>query len=292
MEGAPGTDLHGLDPRRADVELPDLEPSAAEPRARRRWYGWIVSDSGARWTSRILCLAAWQAAGELFDRIPTPAGTIEFLIDEAQRGDLLPNIGMTLQRASIALSIVLVLGIVLGFAMGRWWPVRSFFTDLVMVGIALPAFIWALLGVMWWGFSEVAPIFVCCVSATPMLIVNTREGAEAVDVNLRKMSDAYRVPWTRQFRSLVLPTMSEYIMAGFRFAVLAGWGAILLVEWFGNESGIGWAAQYWYDAGNFNGLMGWGLVMLVVIIAIDRLVMQRVLARTRRWRSREAKAWT
>ena len=114
----------------------------------------------------------------------------------------------------------------------------------------------------------------------------------AVDRDLRKMSDAYQVPVVRQFRSLVLPTMSEYIFAGFRIAVLAGWGAVLLVEWFGANSGIGWEAQYWYDANNFDGMMAWGVVMLVVIVAIDRLVMEPALRRSRRWRAREAQAWS
>jgi ABC-type nitrate/sulfonate/bicarbonate transport system permease component len=86
--------------------------------------------------------------------------------------------------------------------------------------------------------------------------------------------------------------MSEYIFAGFRVAVLAGWGAILLVEWFGNGSGMGWRAQYWYDGLNFNGMLGWGVLMLVVIVAIDRLIMQPALNRTRRWRAREDQAWS
>ena len=284
--------LPGVDPRNADLDqtAPDLETSGG---GGRRWWSWLTTETAARWTSRLVALLIWQIAGSLVDRIPTPTGTVNFLIDQAQDGKLLSPIWTTLHRAGVALIIVLVLGVALGFLMGRFWPVRYFSTDLVMVGIALPAFIWALLAVMWYGFnSEVAPIFVCVVSATPMLIVSTREGAMAVDRNLRNMSDSYRVPVLRQFRSLVLPTMSEYIFAGFRIAVLAGWGAILLVEWFGANSGIGWEAQYWYDANNFDGMMAWGVVMLVVIVAIDRLVMEPALRRSRRWRAREAQAWS
>ena len=198
---------------------------------------------------------------------------------------------MTIQTALVALVIILVVGILVGFAMGRWWQVRYFLTDVVMVGIALPAFIWALLAVMWWAFDDIGPIFVASVSATPMLIVSTRQGAQAVDGDLQKMSTAYKVPVLRQFRKLVLPTMSEYIIAGFRVAVLAAWGAILLVEFFGSEEGIGFQAAYWYDAGSFTGMMAWGFVMLVVIVAIDKLVLEPVLRHTRRWRAKSA-AWT
>ena len=256
---------------------------APPPSGRRRW-GWLVSDNGARYTSRLLALIVWQLAGTAFQRIPTPTGTIGFLVEEARRGELLPNLLVSLRRAGTALGIVLVLGILIGFAMGRWWRVRFFLNDLVLVGIALPAFIWALLGVMWWGFSNVAPIVVCILSATPMLIVNTQEGARATSASLRAMSDAYRVPVRRQFRWLVLPSMMEYIVAGFRFSVLSGWGAVLLVEWFGNNQGAGYRAHYYYDSGNFNGLMGWGLVMMIVIMTFDRVVMDRILRRYRRHR--------
>ena len=266
------------------MTLDVLSPPAAPPSGTRHWWKWLVSDTGARYTSRLIALIIWQSAGTAFERIPTPTGTIGFLVEEARRGELVPNLLVSLARAGIALSIVLVLGIVIGFAMGRWWRVRFLLNDLVLVGIALPAFIWALLGVMWWGFSNVAPIVVCILSATPMLVVNTQEGARATPSTLRAMSDSYRVPVKRQFRWLVLPSMMEYIVAGFRFSVISGWGAVLLVEWFGNNQGAGYRAHYYYDSGNFNALLGWGLVMMIVIMIFDRAVMERILRRYRRWR--------
>ena len=48
---------------------------------------------------------------------------------------------------------VIVIGVPVGYAMGRWWRVQAFFTDIVTVGIALPAYMWALLAVMWFGFG-------------------------------------------------------------------------------------------------------------------------------------------
>ena len=250
----------------------------------RPWWSWLVSDRAARYTARVVFLLVWQWAGTVFEDIPTPIGTIEFLIEEFGRGEVWPNVTISLVRAVIGLSWVLVLGVVIGVAMGRWWRVRYFFTDLILVGITLPAFIWALLVVMWWGFSNIGPIAVCIVSATPQLVVNTFQGATATPGRLLSMSDAYRVPSRRQFRWLVIPSMMEYIAAGFRAAVLAGWGAVLLVEWFGNDKGVGFRAHYWYDASSFEGMMAWGVVMMVIILAFDRIVMDRVVRSFRRWR--------
>lgn len=250
---------------------------------RSRW-SWLTSDRAARYTARGAFLLVWQWAGSTFQDIPTPIGTVGFLIEEFQRGEVFPNVGISLFRAVIGLSLVLVLGVAIGIAMARWWRVRYFFTDLVLVGITLPAFIWALLVVMWWGFSNIGPIAVCVVSATPQLVVNTFQGATATPGKLLAMSDAYRVGTRRQFRWLVIPSMMEYIAAGFRSAVLAGWGAVLLVEWFGNDRGVGFRAHFWYDARSFEGMMAWGLVMMVIILTFDRVVMDRVVRHFRSWR--------
>jgi NitT/TauT family transport system permease protein len=271
--GAPGG------PTTADV--PELLLEAPK----RPWYWWLVSDRAARYTARVAFLLVWQWAGTTFEEIPTPVSTVTFLIEEFQRGEVWPNIGISLLRAVIALSVVLVLGTAIGVAMARWWRVRYFLTDLILVGITLPAFIWALLVVMWWGFSNIGPITVCILSATPQLVVNTFSGATATPGRLVSMSDAFRVPNQRQIRWLVIPSMAEYIAAGFRSAVLAGWGAVLLVEWFGNDQGVGFRAHYWYDARSFDGMMAWGLVMMIIILAFDRGVMDRVVKRFRSWRT-------
>jgi len=275
--------LSGMEPLPPEV-LAALEPP-------HPWWSWLVSDRAARYTARIAFLLIWQWAGTTFEDIPTPVETVSFLVEEFQRGEVFPNVAISLVRAVIALSVVLVLGITIGIAMARWWRVRYYLSDLILVGITLPAFIWALLVVMWWGFSNVGPIVVCVLSATPQLVVNTFAGASATPGKLLAMSDAYHVSGRRQFEWLVIPSMSEYIAAGFRSAVLAGWGAVLLVEWFGNDKGVGFRAHYWYDARSFDGMMAWGLVMMVIILAFDRAVMDRVVRRARRWRT-GTKEWS
>ncbi|MGH2679803.1 MAG: ABC transporter permease [Actinomycetota bacterium] len=268
---------------RGGARADDIPESLLAP-PERPWWWLLTTDRAARYTARVAFLLVWQWAGSTFEDIPTPVSTVEFLIEEFQRGEVFPNVAISLIRAVIALTIVLVLGVFIGIAMARWWRVRFFLTDLILVGITLPAFIWALLVVMWWGFSNIGPITVCVLSATPQLVVSTFQGATATPGKLLSMSDAYHVGTRRQFRWLVIPSMMEYIAAGFRSAVLAGWGAVLLVEWFGNDKGVGFRAHYWYDARSFDGMMAWGLVMMIIILAFDRAVMDRVVRRFRSWR--------
>ena len=61
------------------AEVADLLAPPARP-----WWKWIVSDRAARYTARIMFLLIWQWAGTVFDDIPTPLSTVEFLIEDAE----------------------------------------------------------------------------------------------------------------------------------------------------------------------------------------------------------------
>jgi ABC-type nitrate/sulfonate/bicarbonate transport system permease component len=281
---------------RTDVAAPTATlPEQERASGRSRLARIIFSDRAARWTSRLGLLLIWQAAAKLSDRFPTPFETARFLVEELQRAyggqdwsiwnnELVHNLAVSLLRTGTALVVVVLIGVPLGFAMGRWWRIQAFFTDIVTVGLALPAFIWALLAVMWFGFGHRAAIFCAIVSATPGLVVLVLQGSLALPRDLRDMSDAYRVPLKRQIRELVLPSMAGALIAGIRLAIVAAWGCVILVEWFGNNEGAGFRARYWYLATDYNGLMGWGLIVLVVVITIDRGIIERVDQRVHRWR--------
>jgi ABC-type nitrate/sulfonate/bicarbonate transport system permease component len=281
------------------VEMPIAGPTGAPVPGERRslLVRFLLADRTARWTSRILLVVLWQVAGALSPRFPTPIETLRFIIDEFNlpydRGswsvwnnELVRNLFVSLQRAGMALVIVVAIGLPLGYAMGRWWRLQAYFTDIVTVGLALPAYIWALLGVMWFGFGFRAPIFCAVVSATPGLVVQVLQGSLAISRELRDMSGAYRVPFRWQIRHLVLPSMSGALIAGLRLAIIAAWGCVVLVEWFGNNEGAGFRARYWYDVNNYNGLMGWGVIVLVVVITVDRGIIERVDRSVHRWRGR------
>jgi NitT/TauT family transport system permease protein len=273
-------------------------PSPVAPARRRRnpLLALLMADRTARWTSRVLLVVIWQLAGGLSERMPTPIETFKFIVDELHRpygggdwslynNELVYNTLASVGRTAAAMVAVTIVGIVVGYAMGRWWRAQAFFTDIVTVGLALPAFMWALLGVMWFGLGSRAPVFVAFVSATPGLIVHVFQGTLSVSRELRDMSEAYGVPFRRQLRDLVLPSMADALLAGFRLAIVAAWGCVVLVEWFGNDKGAGFRARFWYMANDYNGLMGWGVVILVIVITVDRGILERIDHVAHRWRS-------
>lgn len=273
---------------------------ATQQHVGERLLAFLRRDRVARWTSRLLLLVLWQVAGELSARFPTPLLTLDILVREFQtpfgagdwsvlNNELVQNLWISLYRTAAALVIIIAIGVPLGYAMGRWWRVQAYFTDIVTVGIALPAYMWALLAVMWYGFGFKAPVFCAVVSAVPGLVVHVLQGALAIPRDLRDMSDSYDVPGPSRAKDLVLPSMAGALIAGVRLSIIAAWGCVVLVEWFGSDEGAGFRARDWYQsAADYNGLMAWGVIVLVVVIIVDRGVIERIDRRAHRWRSQIA----
>ena len=271
-------------------------PQPQSPPIGNRLLGFLRKDRVARWTSRLILLLLWQAAGLLSDRFPTPVETIEILVLEFQtpfegdvrsffNNELVANLLISINRTGIALIFIILIGVPVGYAMGRWWRVQAYFTDLVTVGLAMPAYMWALLSVMWFGFGIRAPVFCAVVSATPGLIVHVLQGSLSIPRDLRDMSDAFDVPGPTRMRNLALPSMASALIAGIRLSIIAAWGCVVLVEWFGSNEGAGFRARDWYQsAANYNGLMAWGIVVLVVVIVVDRGIIERIDRAVHKWR--------
>jgi ABC-type nitrate/sulfonate/bicarbonate transport system permease component len=262
----------------------------AEPLADRaaappgRIAAFARSDRGAHAASVLTALVCWQLVGMQYDRIPVPTEVADFFWSQASSGVLWAAFANTLDGFFLGLAIALVVGIALGLALGLSGLVRAFIGDIVVVGLAVPGVIWSLLVILWFGFSFKAPVAAVALTATPFIAVQVGQGVRGTSRDLMRMSTAYGVPWLKRIRHLVLPSVMDYVFAGFRFGVIMGWNAVLLAEWFGGREGVGFQTRSWYDANQFTGFVSWVVFFIVFIVLLDRLVLERVARRTFRWR--------
>ncbi len=272
----------------------DTAPGTVEAprRTKGRLARALTSDWGARITFYIAVLVAWQLLAMAVERMPGPAETFGFIWIELTggnhggvvTGEFWEHFFATLQRFGIGLVFGFVLGVILGIAIGSIRFVRSLLNDVMLVFLALPAVIWAFLTVMWFGLGWEAPVYTVILATFPFVAVNVAQGVRSVTPELHIMSDAFHVPRDRRIRHLMLPAITGYLFTGLRFAVIIGWNAVLLAEWFGASNGVGWRSRFWYDAARYRGFLGWVIVFIVFIFALDGLVMRPLQRRAFRWR--------
>ena len=230
-------------------------------------------------------LAAWQVAVLVGNRVPSVTDSIQRLITEAEVGELWHNLALSMNRFVLGLAAALIVGAVIGVLMGLSRLADLAFSDLNAAALAIPAVIWALLTTMWFGFGWLTPVVTVFLSGLPFVVVNIAKATRAVPADLILMARAFGVSRSRVLREIVTPAVAGSTVAAVRFAIMSAWNGLLLAEWFGATSGVGWRARYWYDANQLDGFLAWVLVFIFLLVIADLLILGPIERYATRWRS-------
>ena len=271
--------------------------SGSVVRSRRSWFQrTFVTPRAARITAPVLFLVAWQlrlvdrALGLLFPErtesalLPTPAEVVEAMWEQLLDGRLLEAFSVSLLRLAIGFALALLVGSIVGLAMGLSSRVEAMLHDFVIVGLTFPYLIWGLLVAMWWGYAWYGPVLVVIIAGLPYVILNMSEGVRDVSKELRDMANAYEVPRDRVMRHLILPSLSPFFFASLRYGLANGWKGLILSEVFAATSGAGWHITSMRDYGDFAGVVGFAIYFALFSIVVERLVFGRLSRRVFRWR--------
>lgn len=230
-------------------------------------------------------LAVWQIAVVVGNRVPSPAQAVDRLVSEAAIGELWHNLALSMNRFLLGLMLALVVGTAIGVLMGLSKLADLTFSDLNAAALAIPAVIWALLTTMWFGFGWLTPVVTVFLSGLPFVIVNIAKATRAVPADLVLMARSFGVPRTAVLRHIVAPAVAGSTVAAVRFAIMSAWNGLLLAEWFGATSGVGWRSRYWYDANQLDGFFAWVLVFILLLVIADLLLLGPIERYVTRWRS-------
>lgn len=271
--------------------LPGGGPAAGSPRAAGRAAHWSRRPWFVNTLAVAILLAVWQYLTTVNSRVPSVDEVVAFIGVELGggshggmlRGELWPPLGISLQRYGIGLAVGMPLGAVVGLLIGGSRRLRSVLSDTVLVLLVLPSVVWAFAASLWFGFGSTAPTVAVVLTAVPFMAFNLSSGIRALDPGLSLMSDAFRVPRMRRAAHLLVGGAVPSAVSGARLAFMTSWNSLLIVEWFGTTSGVGYRARFWYESLRFDGFVGWILLFVVFITLLDWLVLRRLERRSARW---------
>jgi len=264
------------------VQLTTRAP--ATPLARLRHV--LLTPRAARITAPLLFLVAWQLIVPLIPSriLPMPAEVFDAMVEQARDGTLVAAFSVSLRRLVIGFSLALVVGGVLGLAMGLSPRIEALLHDFVIVGLTFPYLIWGLLVAMWFGFEGQGPVIVVFIAALPYVMLNFAEGVRDVSKDLRDMASAYEVPGDRVVRHLILPSLSPFLFASLRYGLANGWKGLVLAEVFAATSGAGYHINELREYGDFAGVVGFAVYFAIFAIIVERLLFGRLSRWVFRWR--------
>jgi sulfonate transport system permease protein len=230
-------------------------------------------------------LAAWQLAVAVGNRVPSLSDTLDRLTAEQAVGELWHQLAISTNRFMLGLAAALVVGAALGVLMGMSKLADLALSDLTMAGLAIPAVIWSLLTTMWFGFGWLTPVVTVFLSGLPFVIVNIAKATRGVPADLVLMAHSFGVSRIQILRQIVAPSVAGSTVAAVRFSIMSAWNGLLLAEWFGSTSGVGWRSRYWYDANQLDGFFAWVLIFILVLVVVDLVILGPIERYVTRWRT-------
>jgi NitT/TauT family transport system permease protein len=246
-----------------------------------------------RWIWRIagyvFFLIAWEIASRIIGEnlLPGPiriAETIPQLIDS---GRFFSSFAATLTRIGIGFGLAFLLGIVIGvLTQSPWW--NGFFKDAVTISLVSPSLIWALTGLVIWGFEPQGWIFAIVLTTFALVTVNVAEGIRALPKDLIDMSRAFGVNNWRRQREIVVPFLAPFIFTALRFGFSVGWKVTVLTEVFSSNEGIGFEMRVAQQLFRMDELLAWAISFFIFALILEKLVLQRSERRFFRWRQEVA----
>lgn len=216
--------------------------------------------------------------------LPAPYDLLPLFARELASGELLTHLGATLFRVLWAFALAMALGTAIGLAMGRSEPLNRWLDPWLVIFLNLPALVLIVLCYLWIGLTEAAAIIAVTLNKIPNVALVVREGGRALNPSLDAMARVYRMSWWARMRHVLLPQLAPFIAAAARGGVAVIWKIVLVVEFLGRSSGIGFQIHLYFQLFDVAMVLVYAFSFITVMLFVEWCLLQPWERRTARWR--------
>ncbi|MFZ1103110.1 MAG: ABC transporter permease subunit [Hyphomicrobiaceae bacterium] len=224
----------------------------------------------------LLALAAWWLTARNLPEfvLPGPATVLATLARFATDPGLAWHLGISFARVIAAVAIAMALGMTLAM-LARPSPAFAAVVErrILVILNSFPSVGWAILGVVWFGVSNLTVIFIEVAIVLPFCLANALEGFRNIDTELEEMGRSFGRSRWRRFTRLTLPLVMPFLAAGLRIVFGICWKIALVAELFGAQSGLGFLMLQAQSTANAAMVFACCFVIVIVVFAVDRLAL-------------------
>src|SRR5712671_7310349 len=140
-------------------------------------------------------LVLWAVLAAVFHAtvVPGPLAVGKAMWQNLLSGQTAYHLYMTLMRVGFGLILTMILGITVGSAMGLSQKGEVFLDAWVMVGLTIPAVVYSIICLLWFGLNDVAAIVAIGTAAFPAVSISIWQGIKGIDTQLVSMGQAFHL---------------------------------------------------------------------------------------------------
>jgi NitT/TauT family transport system permease protein len=216
--------------------------------------------------------------------LPAPPAVGATLWAEAAAGRLWLHLSATMGRVAAAFALAMAAGTALGLWLGRSPAADRWLDPWVTIFLNLPALVIIVLCYLWIGLNETAAVAAVAISKSALVLVTMREGARALRPDLADMAQVFAMSPVDRLRHVVLPQLAPFLAAAARTGLSIVWKIVLVVEFLGRSTGIGFQIHMKFQLFDIAGVLAYALSFVAVMLAVELLLIRPADRAANRWR--------
>lgn len=265
--------------RPAPVTTPDAYPPPVKPRIV------VLLAAALRWAvppalGLVLFVLAWAQVSSL-SGLPGPVKTWASAVQLFshpfyQKGPNDQGIGwnvlMSLERVGIGFGLAALVGIPLGFLIGRFEFLNRMSSPVISLLRPVSPLAWLPIGLYVFKEAQPAALWVIFISSIWPIIINTSVGVTRVPQDYLNVARVLKLSEWKVFSKILFPAVLPYMMTGIRLSIGVAWLVIVAAEMLTGGVGLGfWVWDEW------NNLNLEHIIIAIFVVGIVGLLLEQTL---------------
>jgi NitT/TauT family transport system permease protein len=214
--------------------------------------------------------------------LPSPQGVWGSLVEGISDHSFIIGTLISLKRIAIGYSISILLGMTLGFAIGRIRYLDETLGSLVVGLQTLPSICWLPLAILWFGLSEKAIIFVVIMGALLSITISTDSGVKNIPPIYIKVGKNMGASGFSLLTTVLAPAALPAIITGLKQGWSFAWRSLMAGELLYVSLGLGQLLMMGRELNDMNRVIAVMLVLIFIGLIFDRLIFTKLETSIRR----------
>ena len=218
--------------------------------------------------SAVIVFGAWEIAGRVpvSYAFPTFIDSMASLLRMTLDGSIFVAYGETLRPLLVGVAISAVAGIGLGLWIGLSEKFDWLFSPIFVVMQAAPLAALIPILVMVYGIGLTSKVFVVCIMAMPVIVLNTAGAVRNTPASIKEMARSFMAKDRDVLLKIILPAASPIIFSGLRLGVSAGFIGAILSELKITPTGVGDIITYSRSIADYPSM--YAAIFSIILLAV------------------------
>ena len=201
--------------------------------------------------------------------LPGPGPGLGCVPSDWDRGVWVSDVKATLEHLFAAYALTIALGLPIGILIGRFWVIEDLTRAFLIFLQTVPTIVLIVLALIFVGPTATGVIAVTVASCFTYFTLNVIQGTKAIDRDLVEMARTYEASEVTIMRSIIVPSVVPFFLAGGRITLGVAWQVTLFGEYLMGIHGVGFQISGAIGLLNTADVYMWGVSVVLLTIVFE-----------------------